>query len=75
MSRSVHPELSAPCERAHVVDTFQLFLHGNIDHEGNLSGRLNQGWNANNVTKLQAQVSPHLVKSCKHVLLRQQRRE
>ncbi|RDX56553.1 mitochondrial import receptor subunit tom40 [Polyporus arcularius HHB13444] len=35
----------------------QLFLHGNIDHEGNLSGRLNQGWNANNVTKLQAQLS------------------
>ncbi|KAI0709468.1 mitochondrial import receptor subunit tom40 [Earliella scabrosa] len=35
----------------------QLFMHGNVDHEGNLSARLNQGWSPNNVSKFQAQLS------------------
>ncbi|EJF66039.1 mitochondrial import receptor subunit tom40 [Dichomitus squalens] len=34
-----------------------LFLHGNIDNDGSMSGRINQGWTANNVTKAQAQLS------------------
>ncbi|KAH9945934.1 mitochondrial import receptor subunit tom40 [Epithele typhae] len=35
----------------------KMFMHGNIDHDGNLSARLNQGWSADNVSKLQAQLS------------------
>ncbi|KAL1944641.1 hypothetical protein VTO73DRAFT_3071 [Trametes versicolor] len=35
----------------------KAFLHGNIDNDGNLSGRFNQGWSANNVSKAQAQLS------------------
>ncbi|KZT68156.1 hypothetical protein DAEQUDRAFT_812314 [Daedalea quercina L-15889] len=34
-----------------------VFLQGGVDHEGNVSGRLNQGWSANNVTKAQCQLS------------------
>ena len=34
----------------------QVFLQGSVDHEGNVNGRLNQGWSANNVTKAQCQV-------------------
>ncbi|KAH9934705.1 eukaryotic porin-domain-containing protein [Fomitopsis serialis] len=34
-----------------------VFLQGSVDHEGNVSGRLNQGWSANNVTKAQCQLS------------------
>ncbi|KII88495.1 hypothetical protein PLICRDRAFT_111469 [Plicaturopsis crispa FD-325 SS-3] len=32
-----------------------VFLQGGVDHEGNVNARLNQGWSANNVTKVQAQ--------------------
>ncbi|KAG5642956.1 hypothetical protein DXG03_001838 [Asterophora parasitica] len=35
----------------------QIFLQGGVDHEGNVNGRLNQGWTPNNVTKVQAQFS------------------
>ncbi|KAI0831516.1 eukaryotic porin-domain-containing protein [Trametes gibbosa] len=35
----------------------KLFLHGNVDNDGNVSGRFNQGWSANNVSKVQAQLS------------------
>ncbi|KAI0362350.1 hypothetical protein OH77DRAFT_1584773 [Trametes cingulata] len=35
----------------------KLFMHGNVDHDGNLSARFNQGWSANNVSKVQAQLS------------------
>ncbi|CDO72905.1 hypothetical protein BN946_scf185002.g90 [Trametes cinnabarina] len=38
-----------------VLDT--LFMHGNVDHDGNLSARFNQGWSATNVSKIQAQLS------------------
>ena len=31
-------------------------MHGNVDNDGNLSARFNQGWNADNVSKVQAQV-------------------
>ncbi|EPT06060.1 hypothetical protein FOMPIDRAFT_1021156 [Fomitopsis schrenkii] len=34
-----------------------VFLQGSVDHEGNVNGRLNQGWSANNVTKAQCQLS------------------
>ncbi|KAI0062260.1 hypothetical protein BV25DRAFT_1945387 [Artomyces pyxidatus] len=34
----------------------QLFLQGNVDHDGNLSGRFNQGWSPTNVTKMQMQL-------------------
>ncbi|KAI1794560.1 mitochondrial import receptor subunit tom40 [Ganoderma leucocontextum] len=34
-----------------------LFLHGNVDNDGNMSGRFNQGWSATNVSKAQAQLS------------------
>ena len=47
----------------------QLFLHGNIDNDGSMSGRINQGWNANNVTKAQAQVCL-LTPECSYVMLR-----
>lgn len=43
-----------PVQPAYFVP--QAFLHGNIDNDGNLSGRFNQGWSANNVSKAQAQV-------------------
>ncbi|KAI0054083.1 hypothetical protein FA95DRAFT_1579134 [Auriscalpium vulgare] len=35
----------------------QMFLQGNIDNEGNLSGRLNHGWTPTSVTKVQSQLS------------------
>lgn len=35
----------------------QIFLQGGFDHDGNVNGRMNQGWTANSVTKLQAQAS------------------
>lgn len=31
-------------------------MHGNVDNDGNLSARFNQGWNTENVSKVQAQV-------------------
>ncbi|CCM02073.1 uncharacterized protein FIBRA_04150 [Fibroporia radiculosa] len=34
-----------------------IFLQGSVDHDGNVNGRLNQGWSANNVTKAQGQAS------------------
>lgn len=34
------------------------FLHGTIDTDGSLTARMNYAWNANNVTKIQAHVSP-----------------
>jgi len=34
-----------------------VFLQGSLDNEGNLNGRFNQGWSANNVTKVQSQLS------------------
>ncbi|CAG8613845.1 6482_t:CDS:2 [Funneliformis mosseae] len=34
------------------------FLHGSIDTEGNLTARMNYAWDANNITKLQAHISP-----------------
>ncbi|KAJ7219287.1 eukaryotic porin-domain-containing protein [Mycena pura] len=35
----------------------KVFLHGGVDHDGNVSGRLNYGWTTNSVTKLQTQLS------------------
>ena len=35
----------------------QIFLQGGFDHDGNVNGRMNQGWTANSVTKLNGQVS------------------
>jgi mitochondrial import receptor subunit TOM40 len=32
-------------------------MQGGFDHDGNVNGRMNQGWTANNVTKLQGQVN------------------
>jgi len=32
-------------------------LQGSIDHDGNVNGRMNQGWTENNVTRMQAQLS------------------
>ncbi|KAF8921283.1 eukaryotic porin-domain-containing protein [Mucidula mucida] len=34
-----------------------IFLQGNIDHDGNVNARINQGWSPRNVTKMQAQIS------------------
>jgi len=34
-----------------------IFMQGGFDHEGNVNGRMNQGWSANNVTKFQGQFS------------------
>ncbi|KAF8990703.1 hypothetical protein BDZ89DRAFT_1086978 [Hymenopellis radicata] len=34
-----------------------IFLQGNVDHDGNVNARLNQGWSPRNVTKMQAQIS------------------
>jgi mitochondrial import receptor subunit TOM40 len=34
-----------------------IFLQGGFDHDGNVNARMNQGWTANNVTKLQGQFS------------------
>jgi len=39
----------------------QVFLQGGVDHEGSVTGRFNNGWNANNVTKLQAMVNASLL--------------
>lgn len=33
-------------------------MQGGVDHDGNVNARLNQGWSANNVTKVQAQARP-----------------
>lgn len=38
-----------------------MFLQGGIDNEWNSTARANKTWNANNVSKLQAQVCPSLV--------------
>ncbi|KIM49107.1 hypothetical protein M413DRAFT_438265 [Hebeloma cylindrosporum] len=35
----------------------KVFLQGSIDHEGSVSARFNNGWTANNVSKVQAQLS------------------
>lgn len=48
------------CQQMILTHASQLFLHGNVDNDGNMSGRFNQGWSANNVTKAQAQVWPFL---------------
>lgn len=48
------------CQQTILMHASQLFLHGNVDNDGNMSGRFNQGWSANNVTKAQAQVCPFL---------------
>jgi len=32
-------------------------MQGGFDHDGNVNGRMNQGWTANNVTKFQGQFS------------------
>ncbi|OCH95051.1 hypothetical protein OBBRIDRAFT_788787 [Obba rivulosa] len=40
-----------------VFGSNNVFLQGGIDHEGNVNGRFNQGWSANNVSKVQAQLS------------------
>jgi len=34
-----------------------IFLQGGFDHDGNVNGRMNQGWTANSVTKLNGQFS------------------
>lgn len=34
----------------------QLMMMGGFDHDGNVNARLNQGWTANSISKLQAQV-------------------
>ncbi|PCH38164.1 hypothetical protein WOLCODRAFT_136074 [Wolfiporia cocos MD-104 SS10] len=34
-----------------------VFMQGNIDHDGNVNGRFNQGWTADSVTKAQYQLS------------------
>lgn len=38
-----------------------MFMQGGVDHEGNVSARMNQGWTPSSVSKLQAQVSPIFV--------------
>ncbi|KZV80308.1 hypothetical protein EXIGLDRAFT_704122 [Exidia glandulosa HHB12029] len=35
-----------------------FFIQGNADHDGNVNGRLNQGWSPSNTTKGQLQLSP-----------------
>lgn len=40
-----------------VFATNNVFMQGNIDHDGNLSGRYNMGWSQTNVTKVQASLS------------------
>jgi len=35
----------------------QVFMQGGVDHEGSVNCRFNRGWSANNVTKVQAQLS------------------
>ena len=37
----------------------KVLLQGNVDHEGNVSGRFQQGWSASNTSKMQAQVCCH----------------
>lgn len=37
-------------------------MHGGIDHEGTVSGRLNAGWSDGNITKVQLQVCPDVKK-------------
>jgi len=34
-----------------------IFMHGNVDHDGNVNARLNQGWSVDNITKVQGQFS------------------
>ncbi|KAG2753207.1 hypothetical protein P692DRAFT_20845921 [Suillus brevipes Sb2] len=34
-----------------------MFLQGSVDHEGNVSARMNQGWAENSITKIQTQLS------------------
>ncbi|KAG1753469.1 eukaryotic porin-domain-containing protein [Suillus lakei] len=34
-----------------------IFLQGSVDHEGNVSARMNQGWAENSITKIQTQLS------------------
>ncbi|TEB31238.1 hypothetical protein FA13DRAFT_1754758 [Coprinellus micaceus] len=40
-----------------IFATPSVFAQGGVDHEGNVNGRFNHGWSANNVTKVQAQFS------------------
>ncbi|KAF5365659.1 hypothetical protein D9758_003333 [Tetrapyrgos nigripes] len=35
----------------------KVFLQGGVDHDGNVSARMNQGWTASHVSKMQAQIS------------------
>jgi mitochondrial import receptor subunit TOM40 len=37
----------------------KVLLQGNVDHEGNVSGRFQQSWSASNISKMQAQVCCH----------------
>jgi mitochondrial import receptor subunit TOM40 len=34
-----------------------IFLQGGVDHDGNLNARVNQGWSASNITKVQMSLS------------------
>jgi len=34
----------------------KVLLQGNVDHEGNVSGRFQQSWSPSNTSKMQAQV-------------------
>jgi mitochondrial import receptor subunit TOM40 len=34
-----------------------IYLHGGVDHDGNVNARVNQMWSASNITKMQAQFS------------------
>ncbi|KAF5315857.1 hypothetical protein D9611_004702 [Ephemerocybe angulata] len=40
-----------------IYATPAVFLQGGVDHEGNVNGRMNRGWSANNISKVQAQFS------------------
>ncbi|KAF8312032.1 hypothetical protein DL93DRAFT_2207932 [Clavulina sp. PMI_390] len=40
-----------------VVADAKSFMQGNVDHDGNLSARINHGWSPNNVTKMQTSLS------------------
>jgi len=47
------------CRSSHLlylILVLQVFLQGSVDHEGNVSARMNQGWTEHSITKIQTQV-------------------
>ena len=57
-TQNVGPDLSCATSCFGVLPAPQVFMQGGVDHDGNVNARLNQGWSANNVTKVQAQARP-----------------